>query len=261
MAELGYTVETHTYPMPHSVCAEEVRDIGDWLYGCSCIRERRPPPGSETLRDSWTPLPHVTHLGRSPVLRGSFTKSIGGASPHAGGRLYSRNAPFLLTAFPAFPFRAPLDAASCVHPAVGGPHHGLRAEGAAVPSAGTPPGRTTRRKRNRVRRRRRGFALRLEPSPVLPATFETPGHPSNPRQGFAPERRGASFDERRRRWGHTGNARKEPRRRDDSSAFGKPGMNTDRAGTASRPSHDRDAPLRTGRARSAPSPAGSPSRA
>ena len=33
-------------------------------------------------------------------------------------------------------------------------------------------------------------------------------------------------------------------------------MNTGRAGTASRPSHDRDAPLRTGRARSAPSPAG-----
>lgn len=32
MAGLGYTVETHTYPMPHSVCAEEVRDIGDWLY-------------------------------------------------------------------------------------------------------------------------------------------------------------------------------------------------------------------------------------
>ena len=32
MADLGYTVETHTYPMPHSVCAEEVRDIGDWLY-------------------------------------------------------------------------------------------------------------------------------------------------------------------------------------------------------------------------------------
>ena len=28
---LGYVVETHTYPMPHSVCAEEVRDIRDWL--------------------------------------------------------------------------------------------------------------------------------------------------------------------------------------------------------------------------------------
>ena len=32
MASLGYTVETHTYPMPHSVSAEEIRDIGDWLY-------------------------------------------------------------------------------------------------------------------------------------------------------------------------------------------------------------------------------------
>ncbi len=28
---LGYSVECHTYPMPHSVCAEEVRDIRDWL--------------------------------------------------------------------------------------------------------------------------------------------------------------------------------------------------------------------------------------
>ena len=31
MAELGYTVEIHTYPMPHSVCAEEIRDIANWL--------------------------------------------------------------------------------------------------------------------------------------------------------------------------------------------------------------------------------------
>ena len=31
MANLGYTVEVHTYPMPHSVCAEEVRDIANWL--------------------------------------------------------------------------------------------------------------------------------------------------------------------------------------------------------------------------------------
>ena len=31
MAELGYIVEVHTYPMPHSVCAEEVRDIANWL--------------------------------------------------------------------------------------------------------------------------------------------------------------------------------------------------------------------------------------
>jgi phospholipase/carboxylesterase len=28
---LGYTVEWHEYPMPHSVCEEELRDIGDWL--------------------------------------------------------------------------------------------------------------------------------------------------------------------------------------------------------------------------------------
>ena len=31
MAGLGYIVEVHTYPMPHSVCAEEVRDISIWL--------------------------------------------------------------------------------------------------------------------------------------------------------------------------------------------------------------------------------------
>jgi len=31
MAGLGYSVEVHTYPMPHSVCAEEIRDIGHWL--------------------------------------------------------------------------------------------------------------------------------------------------------------------------------------------------------------------------------------
>ena len=31
LTELGYVVECHTYPMPHSVCAEEVRDIRDWL--------------------------------------------------------------------------------------------------------------------------------------------------------------------------------------------------------------------------------------
>ena len=31
MTSLGYVVETHTYPMPHSVCGEEIRDIGNWL--------------------------------------------------------------------------------------------------------------------------------------------------------------------------------------------------------------------------------------
>lgn len=28
---LGVTVDWHTYAMPHSVCAEEIRDLGDWL--------------------------------------------------------------------------------------------------------------------------------------------------------------------------------------------------------------------------------------
>jgi phospholipase/carboxylesterase len=28
---LGYDVEWHEYPMPHSVCTEEVRDLGAWL--------------------------------------------------------------------------------------------------------------------------------------------------------------------------------------------------------------------------------------
>ncbi|WP_395826184.1 alpha/beta hydrolase [Collimonas sp.] len=31
LLELGYSVEWHEYMMPHSVCAEEVADIGDWL--------------------------------------------------------------------------------------------------------------------------------------------------------------------------------------------------------------------------------------
>ena len=29
--ESGYTVEWHEYPMAHSVCADEIADIGDWL--------------------------------------------------------------------------------------------------------------------------------------------------------------------------------------------------------------------------------------
>jgi phospholipase/carboxylesterase len=28
---LGLAVQWHSYPMPHSVCAEEIRDLGDWL--------------------------------------------------------------------------------------------------------------------------------------------------------------------------------------------------------------------------------------
>jgi phospholipase/carboxylesterase len=26
-----YSVEWHTYPMPHSVCQEEIADIAEWL--------------------------------------------------------------------------------------------------------------------------------------------------------------------------------------------------------------------------------------
>ena len=31
LRELGFEVEWHRYPMAHSVCAEEIRDLGDWL--------------------------------------------------------------------------------------------------------------------------------------------------------------------------------------------------------------------------------------
>ena len=31
LRELGFTVDWHRYPMPHSVCAEEIRDLGDWM--------------------------------------------------------------------------------------------------------------------------------------------------------------------------------------------------------------------------------------
>ena len=31
LRELGFQVEWPAYPMPHSVCAEEIRDLGDWL--------------------------------------------------------------------------------------------------------------------------------------------------------------------------------------------------------------------------------------
>jgi phospholipase/carboxylesterase len=31
LVKLGYRVEWHTYPMPHSVCAEEIADISAWL--------------------------------------------------------------------------------------------------------------------------------------------------------------------------------------------------------------------------------------
>ena len=31
LASLGFTVAWHRYPMPHAVCPEEIRDLGDWL--------------------------------------------------------------------------------------------------------------------------------------------------------------------------------------------------------------------------------------
>ena len=31
LAALGYPVEWHTYPMPHSVCAQEIADVSAWL--------------------------------------------------------------------------------------------------------------------------------------------------------------------------------------------------------------------------------------
>jgi phospholipase/carboxylesterase len=31
LASLGYQVQCHTYPMPHSVCPEEIRDMAIWL--------------------------------------------------------------------------------------------------------------------------------------------------------------------------------------------------------------------------------------
>ena len=31
LRKLGHTVDWHAYPMPHSICAEEVRDLARWL--------------------------------------------------------------------------------------------------------------------------------------------------------------------------------------------------------------------------------------
>jgi phospholipase/carboxylesterase len=28
---LGFAVEWHRYPMAHQICAEEIRDLGDWM--------------------------------------------------------------------------------------------------------------------------------------------------------------------------------------------------------------------------------------
>ncbi|MGV8940542.1 MAG: alpha/beta hydrolase [Lysobacter sp.] len=30
-SELGFTVDWHSYPMAHQVCAEQIRDLGDWM--------------------------------------------------------------------------------------------------------------------------------------------------------------------------------------------------------------------------------------
>lgn len=40
LTSLGYVIETHTYPMPHSVCREEIRDIDDWLSRVLLWRKR-----------------------------------------------------------------------------------------------------------------------------------------------------------------------------------------------------------------------------
>ena len=31
LEQQGYAVDWHTYPMQHAVCADEVRDIRDWI--------------------------------------------------------------------------------------------------------------------------------------------------------------------------------------------------------------------------------------
>jgi phospholipase/carboxylesterase len=31
LRSLGFDVDWHAYPMPHSVCVEEIRDLGDWM--------------------------------------------------------------------------------------------------------------------------------------------------------------------------------------------------------------------------------------
>jgi phospholipase/carboxylesterase len=31
LRDLGFAVDWYRYPMPHSVCAEEIRDLGDWM--------------------------------------------------------------------------------------------------------------------------------------------------------------------------------------------------------------------------------------
>jgi phospholipase/carboxylesterase len=40
----GYDVEWHEYPMPHSVCAEEVVDLRTWLLRALPARAEAPRP-------------------------------------------------------------------------------------------------------------------------------------------------------------------------------------------------------------------------
>ena len=43
LESLGYTVQWHEYPMPHSVCAEEIADIAKWLVSVFTDRPARHP--------------------------------------------------------------------------------------------------------------------------------------------------------------------------------------------------------------------------
>lgn len=36
LRKLGFAVDWHRYPMPHAVCAEEIRDLGDWMERLLC---------------------------------------------------------------------------------------------------------------------------------------------------------------------------------------------------------------------------------
>jgi phospholipase/carboxylesterase len=38
LTDLGFNIRSYTYPMPHSVCAEEVIDISRWIKDCFDIR-------------------------------------------------------------------------------------------------------------------------------------------------------------------------------------------------------------------------------
>ena len=31
LKQFGFEVQWHRYPMQHAVCAEEIRDLGDWM--------------------------------------------------------------------------------------------------------------------------------------------------------------------------------------------------------------------------------------